>query len=74
MPIHAEEEMEDDEFSVFDVEEAILTGEITEKQKDKLSGENKYFIRGESIDGQAMFVAVKIGPTGKLIFITVFTG
>ena len=31
MTIHAEEEMEDDDFSILDVERAILTGEIIER-------------------------------------------
>ena len=30
MTIHAEEEMNDDDFSIFDIERAILTGEIIE--------------------------------------------
>lgn len=28
MTLHAEEEMEDDDFSIYDVENGILTGEI----------------------------------------------
>jgi hypothetical protein len=34
MTIHAEEEMEDDDLSILDVERAILTGEIIERQQD----------------------------------------
>jgi hypothetical protein len=29
MTLHAEEEMDDDELSIFDIERCILTGEIT---------------------------------------------
>lgn len=32
MTLHAEEEMSEDGFTVFDVERAILTGEIVERQ------------------------------------------
>lgn len=35
MTIHAEEEMEDDDLSILDVEHAIRTGEIIERQKDQ---------------------------------------
>ncbi len=33
MTLHAEEEMDDDELTIFDVERAILTGKIIERQK-----------------------------------------
>lgn len=39
MTLHAEEEMEDDMLSIFDVEQAILNGGITERQKDKNTSE-----------------------------------
>ena len=38
MTIHAEEEMEDDDLSILDVERAILTGEIIERQQDQDTG------------------------------------
>jgi len=39
MTLHAEEEMSDDELTIFDVERGILTGEIVERQKDAQTGE-----------------------------------
>lgn len=33
MTLHAEEEMENDNLSIFDIENAILTGKIVERQK-----------------------------------------
>jgi len=39
MTIHAEEEMDDDGLTIFDVERGILTGKIVERQKDKKTGE-----------------------------------
>ena len=32
MTLHAEEEMDDDELSIFDIDRCILTGKITERQ------------------------------------------
>ncbi len=37
--LHAEEEMENDKPSVFDIESCILTGKIIERQKDIETGE-----------------------------------
>lgn len=39
MTLHAEEEMADDGCTIFDVERAVLTGEIVERQQDHQSGE-----------------------------------
>ena len=72
MTIHAEEEMDDDRLSVFDVERCILTGEITERQKDRLTNEWKYLVNGQSIAGNHLVAVTKFGPTGKLVIITVY--
>ena len=39
MTIHADEEMDEDELSIFDVESVILSGKIIERQKDQSTGE-----------------------------------
>ena len=70
--VHADEEMNEDNLSIFDVERTILTGEIAERQKDKETGEWKYIVKGSSIDGRRVVVVTKLGPTGKAIIITVF--
>lgn len=72
MTVHAEEEMNDDELSIFDLERCVLTGEIVERQKDKESGEWKYLVEGQSIANGKIVVVVKISPTGKLVFITTY--
>ncbi|MCA9871720.1 MAG: DUF4258 domain-containing protein [Caldilineae bacterium] len=41
MTLHAEEEMTDDHLSIFDIERAILTGSVFERQTDHVSGEWK---------------------------------
>lgn len=73
MTLHAEEEMDADNLTIFDVESVILTGEIIERQKDRLTGEWKYVIEGQTLNIQVAFVISKIGPTDRLVIITVFT-
>jgi hypothetical protein len=46
--LHAVEELEDEGFSVFDVEQAILGGRITRRQRDEDTGEWKYLVRGHT--------------------------
>ena len=70
--IHAEEEMNDDDLSIFDIESCILTGKILERQKDKVTGEWKYRINGQSLSAGEVEVVAKLSPTGKLVFITVY--
>lgn len=72
MTLHAEEEMNDDGLTVYDVERCILTGEIVERQKDARTGEWKYLVRGQTLNGDAIGVVAKLSPTGKLVFITVY--
>ena len=72
MTLHAEEEMDDDELSVFDVERCILTGEIIERQKDRDTEEWKYVIEGQSIAGDKVGIVTKLSIPGKLIIITVY--
>ena len=74
MTVHAEEEMDADGLSIFDVENAVLTGRIVERQVDRPKGDRKYVIRGLPLEGDDAVVAVaKIGPTGKLVFLTVYS-
>ena len=70
---HARKEMLDDELSIDDVEMAILTGVIVERQRDRVTAEWKYRLHGEATDGRTMEVVAKFSPTGKLVLITVYT-
>jgi len=72
MTLHPEEEMDDDSLSIFDVERAILTGRVIERQKDRTTGEWKYLVEGEAIDGDLVVVVGKLSTTGKLVIITVY--
>ena len=69
--LHAEEEMNNDELSIFDVERVILTGEIVERQKDKETGEWKYLVRGLTLEEMDAVVVPNLGPTSKLVILTV---
>jgi len=73
MTIHADEEMDEDELSIFDIENAILTGEIIDRQRDRKTKEAKYLVRGQTVDEIRLVVAVtKFGRAGKLVILTVY--
>lgn len=71
MTIHAEEEMEDDGLTRYDIEQGILTGKILERQKDRLTSESKYRIRGEIAGGGEVEIIAKLS-SGKVVIITVY--
>ena len=50
----------------------ILTEQIVQRQKDRVTGEWKYVIHGETIEGAPAAVVAKLGPTGKAVVLTVF--
>jgi hypothetical protein len=72
MTLHAEEEKDADELSIMDVEHCVLGGDVTERQRDAHTAEVKYRIVGRSMNGRPMEVICKIGPTDKLVIITVY--
>ena len=72
MTLHAEEEMDDDHLSIFDVESGILTGNIRERQKDQNSAEWKYIIEGQTLTGGSIVVVAKFGAIRKAVMITVW--
>ena len=69
---HAAEELEDDSLSILDLENIILTGQITERQRDAKTRESKVVISGVTLYGKSAQAVVKIGFTGKLIVITAY--
>ncbi len=72
MTVHAEEEMNDDGLSIFDVEAAILSGAITERQRDHRTGEWKYLICGTSITQVVVGVATKLRPNHLVVILTIY--
>ncbi len=72
MTLHAEEEMNVDGLAIYDVECGILTGEILERQKDHLTSEWKYRIRGNTLDNDELEIIAKESLTGRLVIITLY--
>lgn len=73
MTLHADEEKEEDGLTIFDVEHAILTGDIIERQKEYQTGKWKYLIQGQTFDEKKeMVIATKISPTDQWVIITVY--
>lgn len=70
VPFHAANELDDDEISIFDAENIILTGELVQRQRDPQTRERKYVVRGETRAGEAAVCVVKIAPTGEIVLIT----
>ena len=70
--LHASEELEDDNLSILDLENIVLTGQIIERQRDRNTQEIKCVVSGVTLDGVAAEVVVKIGPTGRRIVITLY--
>ena len=74
LPVHAEEEMDEDGLSVFDLESAVLTGAIVERQRDRVTQEWKYVVHGKGLNGANLKVVGKLSVTGRLVIITVYRG
>jgi len=70
--IHAAEELDDDNLTILDLENIILTGKIIERQRDRQTREVKCVIRGFTLDDLEAETIVKIGRTGRLVVITVY--
>ncbi len=64
--------MDEDKLSIFDVERAILTGAIIERQMNGEKGQWKYIVRGQIIDGSEIAVVAKLSLTNKMVIITVY--
>ena len=69
MTTHADEEADADDFSIFEVESAIFTDKILERQEDAETGEWKYVISGEAVDGRPIAVVAKFGTSNQMVYI-----
>jgi len=72
MTVHAEEEMDDDGLSIYDVESAILNGRIVERQRDKNTNEWKYLVHGRIEHNRDIEVVVKLSTKNTAVIITVY--
>ena len=70
--LHAAEELEDENLTILDLENIILTGRIVERQKDRKTRETKVVIRGSTLAGREAEAVIKVGATGALYIITVY--
>jgi Domain of unknown function (DUF4258) len=71
---HAADELEDDNLSILDLENIVLTGQVVERQRDRTTKEVKYVVQGVTLDGTAGEVVAKVTSAGKLFVITVYVG
>ena len=70
--LHAAEELEDDNLTILDLENILLTGRIVERQKDRATRETKAVIQGWILDGREGETIVKINLSGVLYVVTVY--
>lgn len=61
MSVHAAEEMAEDGLDILDVEQAILNGQVTRRQKDDPRG-TKYVVEGPATDGKT-----SVGVVGRFL-------
>ena len=73
MTLHAEEEMSNDGLTIFDVERGILMGEIQERQRDPVTGEWKYRLKGNVLQGHDAEIVAKLSQTDTLVIVTVYS-
>ncbi|TVR59398.1 MAG: DUF4258 domain-containing protein [Candidatus Competibacteraceae bacterium] len=69
--IHAVEELDDDNLTIFALESLLLTGRLIERQRDRPTREVKCVGSGATLAGAPAEAVVKVGPTGQLVVITV---
>ena len=72
MTVHAVEEMAEDDLDVFDVEQAVLNGQIVRRNKHDPRG-TKYTIEGLALDGEKLVGVVgRFHGTDRYLIITVY--
>jgi len=69
---HAAEELEDDNLTILDLENIVLTGQITARQRDAKTREVKCVVEGITLSGDSAEAVVKVSFSGKLIVITTY--
>ena len=72
LTLHAEDEMDRDDLTSFDIENALLTGKIVGRQRDLQSGEWKYVVEGQTHGSEIAVVVTKLTFSRKLVIITVY--
>ena len=70
--LHAAEELDDDDLTILDLETILLTGQITERRRDRKTQEVKLVVRGRTVEDRAAETIVKFNQIGTLFIITVY--
>jgi hypothetical protein len=70
--IHAAEELDDDNLTIFELENTILTGAILARQRDRQTRQAKFVVRGQTLFDSPAEAVAKIAPDGTLFVITVY--
>jgi hypothetical protein len=69
---HAVDEMAEDGFEEEDFEEAVISGRIVRRQKDRL-GRRKYTVEGKARDSRPLRAACRFSDSGEeLVVITIY--
>ena len=68
LSIHVENELENDNFTEQDLEEAVLHGEIVRRERDAI-GRPKYVIEGRTLDGRGLTAVAQPFSTRRLVVI-----
>ena len=72
MTVHAVEEMAEDDLDIFDIEHAILNGQVARRNKKDPRG-IKYTVEGLALDGERLVGVVgRIQGTDRFLIITVY--
>ena len=69
---HAIERMQQRKLGIYDVERAILTGRVMKQQRDTITGESKYIVRGQSYGFFYIEVVTKLTRDKWLKVLTVY--
>ena len=72
LTLHAEDEMDQDNLTSFDVENALLSAKSVGRQRDLQSGEWKYVVEGQTHGSEIAVVVTKLTFSRKLVIITVY--
>jgi hypothetical protein len=72
LSIHAAEELADDNCTILDFENIVLTGTTVERQRDRKTREVKYSVRGNTLSGVPAETVVRVAPDGNLYAIPVY--
>lgn len=72
MTVHAMEEMAEDDLDIFDIEAAVLNGQVVRKHKKDPRG-TKYTVEGLALDGERPAGVVgRFHGTDRFLIITVY--